>query len=408
VHEISSPYLPHGASAAIVALASLALLGVAVAAFVRMSLHRKAAQLARAATEHGTLTPGLSVLRGVVATAHGQPAVTVSITQHGTERTDRRRTFHTWKETAREHTSEPFTLVLDDGTQVDVEPGPGVFLVDQLTQASQPGTTTRVMRASLDHGERVFVEGTLKKALGASRGDEGYRGSSTRWTLTPPPTGPMLLCTESLEARHERRERFWRYVVISLLGVLTATQLLAFDSFWPLMRHGVRCDVEITSITEHVTSGRHTVHHHYAAGTTRVCAGHPDLEGLPVMDEVGRNASRALREGDHVPFVVLATDPRVHAIGAHAGLRPRCSGCSGAPSSRGCSAGRSGDAGCPGTSRSAWCTRAMGRSRASTADHKFDPGYTRGVSAQGKSRWSTSSVWRSVLRSNDASPQRPR
>jgi len=51
------------------------------------------------------------------------------------------------------------------------------------------------------------------------------------------------------------------------------------------------------------------------------CPGLAPTEGLQVSDELGGTDWSRLSEGDHVPFVILPSDPRVHELGTHAGLR---------------------------------------------------------------------------------------
>lgn len=327
MREVVSPYLAHSTSAAIVALASLAMLGAVLAIFARMAMHRQAAAFARvAASGTTTLRPGHTVLVGTVRTEHGGPAMTVRIPQNGKQRRNRGRTYHTWSETSREQHVERFDLMLETGEVVAVEPGEHVFLVDQLRVAQQSGTS-RVMEAELSNGERAFVEGVLSRKAGGpgAVGGGDYRGGGGYvWTLRPPTSAPMLICTETLEGRHERRETAWRNTGIVIAGVFVLAQLFAFTTFWPLMTHGARCDAEISSLEHYVTRGsRGSRNHHYVvhAHLARCPQGDAFLESA-VSDEVGDDTWSLLHEGDVVPFVFLPEDPSRCAFGDHAGLRP--------------------------------------------------------------------------------------
>ncbi|MBX7194137.1 MAG: hypothetical protein K1X94_18935 [Sandaracinaceae bacterium] len=328
MREFESPYLAHGTSTTLLLVLTLLGLGLILAALAKMWIHRQAAGLARVAAEGANrLQPGHVVLRGVVATAHGGPAMRVRVEQTGRQRRRKGSTYHTWTESSRDVSVERFELVLEDGTRVAVEPGDDVHLVDALQEERRSGPTTRTMLAELSNGEQAFVEGTLSRKAGGSSAQtrgEGYRDGGYTWTLTRPERGPMLICTESLEGRHERRERFWRNGAIVAIGMFAIAQALAGMLLWPILLHGVSCEAEVSLLDQYVTRGRHGArHHHYVveADVTR-CRGAEELVGAHVSDEIGGWIWESLDEGDLVPFVVMRGDPSVHEFGRESGIRP--------------------------------------------------------------------------------------
>lgn len=320
---LETPYFSHGTSLAIFALVGLGLMGVLLAAILRALVHRRAAQdAAAAASGAGVLAPGPRILRGIVQTADGAPAMTLSIEQSGKERRGRGGLHHTWTETDRRVSAQAFDLVLESGVRVRVEPDADAFLVDDLELVSRTGPITRLMAAKLEPGEQAFVEGELRRQRGARPGSEEYRGGSAdAWTMRPPSMGRMLLCTESLEARHVRRQRWWIGFAAVAALVLGVTQVVGYELFLRLHLHGVTCTAELTDLRHYTTRGRRgrTNHHYVATGRVETCEGVTD-RNFQVSDEVGYSLFQSLGAGDRVPFVVDRRAAGYHQIGARAGL----------------------------------------------------------------------------------------
>jgi hypothetical protein len=321
---LETPYFSHATSLAVVALVALGLAGVLLAAILRALVHRRAAiDAAAAAAGAGVLAPGPRILRGIVQTEDGAPAMTVSVEQTGKEGRSRRRgTRHTWTEVDRRVTAQAFDLVLEGGQRVRVEPDADAFLVDDLELVSRTGPITRLMAAKLEPGEQAYVEGELRRQRGARPGGEEYRGGSgDAWTMRPPAAGRMLLCTESLESRHSRRQRWWTWFAVAAGLVLGASQVAGYELFLRLHLHGATCTAELTELRHYTTRGRRgrTNHHYVAFGRVEACEGVTEPAFL-VSDEIGYSLFESLGEGDRVPFVVDRRDPAFHQIGARAGL----------------------------------------------------------------------------------------
>ncbi|GAB4112621.1 MAG: hypothetical protein OHK0013_48430 [Sandaracinaceae bacterium] len=311
------------ASLAIVALTCLAIAAVLLAAVLRVLVHRRAAEEAsRVAGGSTILRPGRRIVRGTVATEDGQPAFAIRIWQRGFEMRARGGKRHQWKERERAVTARGFELLLEDGTRVRVEPDEHAFLVDDLELVERSGPTERVMEARLVPGERVFVEGELSRRRGLGPEGGSYRaGVSEVWTMRPPSAGRMLLCTESLEARHKRRQRYWSRFALAVAIALGVTGFAGYELYGRLRIHGVTCNAEITGKRHYTTRRRRggTSHHYAIAGVVHACQG---LEGreIPVGDQVSSNVFSAISEGDVVPFVLDRRDPGYHQLGSQAGL----------------------------------------------------------------------------------------
>jgi hypothetical protein len=173
---------------------------------IAKKLYERRARMWRAVTE-GKLPPpkpGYSVVHGKVETEGDGPAVTIEIGQYPKEWEGRRKHID-WIEDRRVVRARPFYVLQANGERIRVEPDDRVFLVDKLEPGEQtPGR--RTLRAKLEQGEPVHVLGLRVRGTDPMTG--GYRESGEAWIIRPPKRGRMLISTEPLDARDERRASY--------------------------------------------------------------------------------------------------------------------------------------------------------------------------------------------------------
>lgn len=320
---VDGQYWSHSFSMLTIESLSLLLLVVGCIAFYLARKHSLAAQRAHIAISKKVgLFVGDAFVTGITETHDKAPAIRVEITQIGKERKQKNGYSHTWTEFDRTQSTRPFRLRIPGGTGVFVEPGAEVFLVDDLVQKERIDSTTRVMCAELTHGEEVTIEGVLTREMRPSSDGEGdYRGQQKSWVLRPPSHGKMLLSTEPLPVRHEKRARFWMLTCAAccLFFALAHTGLYA-SGFWRLVMNSECSDVEVIDHRHWTTRGRHGQRHHTSivGRVTGLCTGG---EGrTPIGTAIDEEVSAHYPEGAHVPFQVEAGDPSKYRLGSGVGL----------------------------------------------------------------------------------------
>lgn len=193
-------------------------LGVAVALRARRYVRSAATERAEGAAG-AELRAGPRVLSGVVEYEDGAgEAVRVEVDQDGSERESSGSWSHTWTETRRRVKVRPFFLRLDDGRRVRVLPSQNVAFVDALDRKILVNRTKRTLVAELVPEERIFLRGELELP---QRGGGAYRGDGQA-TLRPPRGEKMLISSEPLGERLDRRAAFhrrWAYVFFAVLAV---------------------------------------------------------------------------------------------------------------------------------------------------------------------------------------------
>jgi hypothetical protein len=173
-------------------------------AFLWQGYHRRRARIEMAWSRDPRLIDGPAVLQGVVET-DGEDAITVSIVQHRRVWKDKQGRHHTqWIEKQREVVPRPFTVKLDDGRSVRVEPDERVDLRDRLESPERVGDDQRRRRARLQREERVWVAGVLHNASSA-RTQSAYRAGAPMAVLRPPRFGRLIVSTEAPGAHFTER-----------------------------------------------------------------------------------------------------------------------------------------------------------------------------------------------------------
>jgi hypothetical protein len=283
------------------------LVGVAlVVALERWSRSRAEHQRALA-LEAGAppLVPGPIVLRGTVETWDERPAVEVRIEQEGREYKTKNGFGHEWKETFREATVRPFSLVLPDGTKIEVRPPDDVRLADDLA-IEQHGLKHRTCVARLARGESVAVSGVLEPAPAGGRADD-YRGGDTAgYRLVP--RSKALLSAEHLAASSARWSDFYLQWTLIAAATLLVGQGLLWDSFYDVALRGERQTAVVSRLDTYRSFWSRRGETHYVVEAM--------LDDLTVLeDDVARQTHGALRPGDPVPWLVVPGMPRHQQIG---------------------------------------------------------------------------------------------
>lgn len=191
---------------------------------------KKAARDAERATRStASLFEGMRFIAGVVEYAQGEnAAVSVTVTQGGTEHQTKNGKYHRWEENGRKTLARPFYVKHASGARIRVEPPEDVLLVDKLDQKEWKARDERRLRAEIVPGEHAVVEGVLRRERDPEAIDAnvGYRqAASEGWVMKPRRNAGMQISTEDLSRRHTLRMKAfytsmaWLFVAGSIAQV---------------------------------------------------------------------------------------------------------------------------------------------------------------------------------------------
>jgi hypothetical protein len=312
-------HLSTGGTVAFIVLVNLALLGALAYALWSRQRHARRAQQASASVSLGDpRSTGHMVLYGTVETESKRAAVTVTVREYGEDHVDRNKVSYSWKEIDRRVEVAPFTLVLPSGTRVRVEPDPDVFLVDKLviTERSNP----RTRQAALDHGELAYVDGVLDKgwlprtdASQVQGGDALYRDAGPTGLVMKHGVERMLISTEPLARRHQRRSSAHGLMAIVLSVALLLMNTAVFGSAILVDIAGDVVETRVLAKRVWDTSGKGGPVKHYGLRASYVDpATGRDVE---VDDEVSFAAHYAASNRSAIPFRVVLRSPSYCAVG---------------------------------------------------------------------------------------------
>jgi hypothetical protein len=304
---------PQSTSAVMVAFGVILLGGLFAYFLAARALHKRRARAAANSVRdpNRPLAPGDTVLSGKVSLDTEGDAVVVAIDQVGKEWTHKGNWHHSWKESRRTVTVQPFYLVRPSGERVRVEPDQRVFLVDRLDGVKANGTTQRVRTATLRAGEPVHIVGTLVRGFDPQQG--GYRDAGPALVLRPPRSGRMLISTEPLDARFAKRARLHQGLAIAAFFALAFTHGIMFVRHHQLTVFGSTIDAEITDSRSWRVwhkprrSSGYWVYHY------EITAHDPRLGKL--IDEVSSHFYADVQRGNvtRAPFVVAGSTYQVGA-----------------------------------------------------------------------------------------------
>jgi hypothetical protein len=262
------------------------------------------------------LRPGPILLPGVAEPADGQredapaPFIELTITQEGKEQRHKNSYSVRWTEVSRSLTSRPFSLRTDNGDHVLVEPGQRIELVDGLDHTSSMGRDKRRRDARIVAGERLWIRGVLSS--GTPSGDGPYRGGGGgRWTLRPPPRGPLFISSQPVanEARGEARVHVWFAGLF--LALLAICQLAAFRTYHRLRADGVQTIGTVVGKNTYTTKHKNSVTRHYQLTVSYDVGGRPHR----FTGETSGWAYQLVSGGTSVPITRSASSPDVVLVG---------------------------------------------------------------------------------------------
>lgn len=316
------PTLSYFLAVAVVVLA----VGAIVFAVQQMLHARRAAKVAEGAHHpHAPITPGGRFVAGVVEFAQGESvAVDVTVTQRGTEQSNKNGVTHHWTEVGRMVRARPFYLRHASGQRVRVEPPPHIVLVDRLDQRSWQLPAERRVRAALTPGEFAVVEGQVRPGLDPESGgaSQGYRDGATGWVMGPRPDGGMEASTESLARRHQLRARGMLRAAVWATG-LTVLGALPSIGFWSRVLVGEDRPADFLGTTTWIVRSN-------KGGRTRhygIRVREPSLSNYSQRYEIDSDDYEALEQGERPAQVwmrIVPDSPDLSALGTgvslHAGV----------------------------------------------------------------------------------------
>jgi len=229
--------------------------------------------------------------------SHGV-AIRTEIDQQGSCWLYKGKTQYKWEETARRVVARPFSLRLDDGALVDVEPSEDALVVDPLDQVKVHDPSHRTIAAEFKQGERVRVVGRLfEKGMPDATGGN-YRGSVLRrQVLRSPPRSRMLLSSEPLGARFRNRARFHARWLAAACLVLVLVQCGLLSAYNMRKWMGITVTGTVTK-KEHVKGGKTSMDYVWVRR---------DDNGAVVRLDAASRCFRKLNPGDQVN-AVFASD----------------------------------------------------------------------------------------------------
>lgn len=190
--------------------------------------HRRQAARAEAAYRSDVLlAPGPATVFGKVEYAReADHAVRVEVEQKGTEQESTGNWSHSWTEKDRRVKVHPFYLRHASGQRVRVEPHREALLVDTMDGVIRVNLTQRVRTAELTPDEKVFASGVLHEDLDPeAMAGGGYRDAPRGLVLRPPRSGRMLLSTEPLGRRFNKRAELHHLFARVFLAAVLLYQL---------------------------------------------------------------------------------------------------------------------------------------------------------------------------------------
>jgi hypothetical protein len=256
------------------------------------------------------LRPGMTVVRGVVqGDLESPPVVRVQIQQQGRQYTVKSGVRHKWTETSREVEARPFSLRLDSGAVIHVEPGEQVFLVDDLFVVPHDHTIGRSRVAELRVGANVYVEGVL---FPPAQSGGAYRGGEAAFTMRPRSGSSLLISREPLEKRHQLRASVHTKWAVGLAVALVFVDWLCLGSYFRGLVTGRIEEGRITDVVTWTVSGKHGPVRHW--GVVAAIGAEAQPSGRVEVSPAEYTEAKAMKDRGVVPtapFVVVPGSDKV-------------------------------------------------------------------------------------------------
>jgi hypothetical protein len=306
-----------------VTVAAIGVVGLVILLLVAAGLWREARVRARAAkaaekgAESRKLAPGVAVIHGQVET-EGGPAMRVVIQQQGEQHTVKGGIRHKWTEVDRTVEARPFSLILDSGERVEVQPGEGALLVDLLGIEPTQYPDRRTRTSELRPGDFIYAAGRLMAPI---QGD-AYRSTEQGFTLRPERGQRMLLSVEPLEARFLKKAFFHGMWALGFIAALLFTDGLLFHSYWQKLFWGRVVAADVTEPMTWTTRGKHGLVYHYGV-TANVSVDGNQLMLNPETTSAFYNEARSIlacHQPLTAPVVIVLPEGKPYNIGSRPAL----------------------------------------------------------------------------------------
>lgn len=292
--------MPGFPSLVAVVLTSLVLAGIAIYArtMARRQRYRGWVAERSIAKPDEPLAVGYVVLSGAVELEGEEPAITVSIEQHGVETKMKHGWSTTWTEARRTVDARPFYLALPTGERVRVEPDPDVMLVDDLDVVERRGADRIVRAAKLTAGEQATVSGQLTRGFNPRAQQTGYRQAEGGYILVPAEGERMLVSAEPLADRYVRRASAHQSFSVLFAAAFALATVFLYGTFHLHALSGRPAQAERPEATEtsyNTKNGRRVAYNvAYSA----------------------RDGDRVIRESEEVTYPLYAYVRDARAVGA--------------------------------------------------------------------------------------------
>jgi hypothetical protein len=287
------------------------LFGVLFVAIRRIAVNLRLARDAEREHPVAGLRPGHAVIAGKVRRGDGK-AVRIEIDQVGVERRTKNGYSHSWNETARRVTVDPFEIELASGERVAVAADEKVFLVDKLDGVKRTDHHNRTRIAELSEGEAVYAVGVIEYGDPDPKAGGGhYREAPVRKLLMRAPRGKQLLiASERLGRRF--RARVWfhsRWVFYTLLGFALVHGAM-FGGYHLRMFAGHAVSATVTQLrTYTVRGGKSSTTYHWVDATL-------DGTGTSEHLDARRGSYWDLKVGSRIQVRVVDGWPKASALGS--------------------------------------------------------------------------------------------
>jgi hypothetical protein len=306
------------------AFVSIAVLGVGLGSAVALMFLRARALRRTQQREHATLHeradrplfagPGHVVTGKVELDGGQQVGFEIDIVQQVKNHTSKNSRWHTWDEVSRKVRPGSFYLVREGAAPVYVEPSEDALVVDTLdTSYPSDMPNQRVRTADVKVGEEFFAYGDLVEAP-HPRAHDAYRGS-IGWVLKPPRRGRMLLATEGIRDRYQKRISTLQNQGLLFVALLCLSHALFTLPFLCAAVVGTRTTTHVTRTNTFITKNKNTTTRHYQL-ITRTADGFALDQEVPFGTY--DNARRAIANGETVTVPLIRTfdSPWASYVGA--------------------------------------------------------------------------------------------
>jgi len=286
-------------------VAAIPFLVVVVYAIWQIRRHQRLIAHYRRITTQPASSAAVRAVRGRVVLDEGVPfAVRVEVHQQGKTWTHKRRTYHSWSETARRVDTRDFRLKSDDGVLALVQPGPDALLCIPFVR-STGDTEDRAIVAQLGHGDEVTVIGRVFERGGA-RPSSAYRVEASPQRVLRPPAGQRLIVSTTPATEAFRRRMLlhaqWLAIALAAIVVIHGVALRGYHV------RGLWGQVESAVVEgKRMVRGSKSASYYVTARTG---------SGTRIEERAAYSCFSAVHEGDRIDVLTVAGEPSWTLLGS--------------------------------------------------------------------------------------------